>query len=339
MPTFDNYAVTPAKGGYGTPGFQMPSPGSSSSGSSGGGGGNTTNSTSTTNSSSDSQTNLHETSSSNTHTTVKNMDDASLAALDKLIAQLEAGGTSNMLEDRKNRLLAIQNAQSQLSGYSKDAAMADSRGAMDAETARALQQILPSLTRSAEGAGTSKNSMRELMLQNAASNAAQGASVIGLKAAADYGQVSNGVSAILAQLVAMKDPAADALLAALNISKGAVQNTDSTTTNVHDSQSNTHTQGTSTTNGSVTAPAQQQGMTPGFNSGSAGFQMPAASKPAANPSSFNPNDMMSSFGPQYVTPGGSSGLSGVSYGKSNQGISDYLGVSGSNNFANQFTFG
>lgn len=296
---YDNYAATPvANGGV----FQFAAPTTGAKTGSGGGSTTTTNGTSTTNSSQNQTTNTRETNTQNTHSTVKNMTDESLAALDKLIKQLEGGGTDNMLQDRAARLKAIQDAQYQQQGYSKAAAMSDARGAMDAETARALNQILPSITRSAEGAGTSKNSMRALMTQNAASNAAQGAATIGIKAAADYGQVSNGISAILAQLVAMKDPAADALLAALNISKGAVQTTDSTTNSVRDLFSNVHTQGTSTTNSNQvsntvnTAPVQQQGLAPSAFAGS-NFAPSSAVPKISSTSAFKPNDMLMSFGP------------------------------------------
>lgn len=309
---FDNYNTGPKAmlggGGSGSGGTTVGS----------GGGSGSTSSSQTV---SDSHTKTHETEDSHTH--VQNMDDASLAALDKLIAQLEAGGTDNMLVDRANRLAAILSAQTQQAAYSHDAAFRDAQGAMDQETRRVMQSILPQMTRSAEGAGTSQNSLRALLQQQAAQQAAESASAIGLKAATDYGQVSNGISAILAQLVAIKDPAADALLQALGIAKGAVQ--DSTTHTVKDGTSDTHS--TSSTTGSTTNFNNNVGIAPsgggGFSSG--GFNLP--SKPAVSSNNF----MMSASGPLYDT-GGSSGLSGLSFGSSGQSMSNFLGLPNNDGF-------
>lgn len=269
------------------------------------GGGNTTTSTGT--------------STTQTNSTVQNMDDESLAALNTLIAQLQGGGTPEMLADRAARLKAIASAQAQQAAYSKDAAMRDAQGTMDQQTRKVMEQLLPSLTRSAEGAGTSQNALRALLMQKGANEAAESASALGLKAATDYGQVQNGVSSILAQLVSMKDPAADALLAALGIAKGAVQNTNGTSTTT---QSSTGT----ATNPSV-------GIASGnFNSGPVfGTAAPMRANSITN---FNPNDTMSAYG-NFNPSVGISGLSGLSYGTSGQTMGQYLGGS----FADQFTFG
>lgn len=322
---FDNYAATPSSWGGNSLGL----------GSTMFGGGNvggntgpstTTNNSSATNTASDSQTTTHETNTSHTH--VQNMDDASLAALDKLIAQLQSGGTDAMLVDRANRLAAVLSAQQQQAAYSKDAAFKDARGAMDQQTRQIMQSILPQMTRSAEGAGTSQNSLRALLQQQASSQAAEAASTIGLKAASDYGQVANGISSILAQLVAIKDPAADALLSALGIAKGAVQ--DSTTTENKDGWSKTHTTGSSITNGTsttMTNPGMATGISPGGGGSSYGAQSYAPQAPRTT-AAFNPNDMMMSFGPAYSTglSGTNTGSNGFgnSYGESGQGIAGYL---------------
>lgn len=283
-----------------------------------------TNSTTTTNS-----TDINETLSR-----VQNMDDASLAALNKLIAQLEGGGTPEMLADRMNKMAAIATAQQQQQAYSKEAAFADAKGAMDAQTRQVMESLLPSLTRSAEGSGSSRNSMRALLEQQGAQRAAESASVVGLKAATDYGQVQNGISSILAQLVALKDPAADALLSALGIAKGAVQTNNTKTVATHQGVSNTV--GRSVTNTANNAPTSV-GITPGTLGGSGGSGGYSSAPVGAMPRPPAPVPQMSFYG--NFNPSNPGGFTSDIYGSSGQTMADYLGLPPADaSFADQFTF-
>lgn len=155
-------------------------------------------------------------------TNVQNMSSANLAALDKLIAQLMSGGTPQMRAQLQQIAEETAAVRALRGDYSKSAAFGDAQGAMAQAMRQSLEKMLPSLTRAAEGAGTSANAMRALLLQDAATRSSEAASALGLKAAVDYGNISTNASNILAKLATENDPVTQALLGALNIAKGAV---------------------------------------------------------------------------------------------------------------------
>ena len=158
-------------------------------------------------------------------TTTKNMDDASLKALQDLIKSLSTGGS----EDDKRRWQQIQDEilvnQAQRQSYSKEAAFADSSMAAAAQMFKALEQQMPTITAGIDSAGTSGSAMAALLTQNAAEAASRNAAQLQLEAAINYGQISNQASSIVADLLKIDNPATSQLLEALNIAKGAVQET------------------------------------------------------------------------------------------------------------------
>lgn len=200
-----------------------------------------TSSNGTTNSTADS------TSHTNSSTNSVNMDPGSLAALQGLIAQLASGGTDNMKQDRATKVTEIGTLQRDRQGYSKEAAFADAKGLMAQTMRQALEKLMPGINSGSLGAGASQSSMRALLTQKAAENAAENASAQGLTAAVNYGNVSNGISGVLERLIAQQDPAAAALINALNVAKGAV--TSSTTSS--DTTGSVVTNGTTTNNGTT----------------------------------------------------------------------------------------
>jgi hypothetical protein len=166
----------------------------------------------------------------NTASNTQNMDPKSLAALQTLIAQLMGGGTNAMAKDAAARKTEINNVTAQRAGYSKDAAFADAQGLMTQTMRRALEQLVPAISRSAEGAGASQSSLRALLLQDAASKAAESSAAQGLSAAQGYGTISANMSQVLEALTRPDNTVSNALLSALQIAKGAVQNTQGQTT-------------------------------------------------------------------------------------------------------------
>jgi len=171
----------------------------------------------------------------------QNMDAKSLEALNKLIAQLLGGGTAEMGRQSAERAREIQNVTAQRSGYSREAALADAQGAMSQQLRQVMEKLLPSITRAAEGSGTSQNSMRALMLQDAATRAAESSAALGLDAVSKYGNIGATLSGVLEALTRPNDPAAQALLNALNVAKGAVttgtQTSDTSNWGVQNTQS------------------------------------------------------------------------------------------------------
>ena len=187
----------------------------------------------------------------NSKTNTQNMTPSSLAALEALIAQLMSGGTPNMQQDRNTRIGEIGNLQMQRQGYSKEAAFADAKGLMAQQMRMTLEKLMPSINAASLGAGASASSMRALMTQRASENAAENASAAGLGAAVNYGQVSNGMSSVLANLIGQQDPVAAALINALSIAKGAVNNSQTTgteTSNTVSNQTQSNSGGTTNSN-------------------------------------------------------------------------------------------
>jgi hypothetical protein len=207
----------------------------------------------------DSTTTKSGTSTSNQ----QNMTGQSLAALEALIQQLLGGGTPSMRQDKKTKNNEIVNLQQDRDGYSKEAAFADAQGLMAQTMRQALEKLIPSINQGAMGAGASQSSMRALLTQRAAENAAEAAAAQGLGAAVQYGGVANGMSAVIERLLAQQDPAAQALIQALGVAKGAVSNT----VNNYNETSNTSgtTTGTKSTTGFENKNVSYDGAAPTFS--------------------------------------------------------------------------
>lgn len=253
------------------------------------------------------------TTSSATNSRQQNMTPEGLAALNTLIQQLMGGGTQAMADDRARKIQEIQALQGQRAGYSKDNAFGDAQGAMAQQLRAVLDKIMPNLVRASEGAGTSQNSMRALLMQQGANQAAESASSLGLKAAVDYGNISNGTSNILLQLMAQQDPAVGALIQALNISKGSITNTQSTTNGTNQSTTNTTGSTTGTTTGQTSTQTDTAPKTETTTYQPAGM------------SSFSGNNSSSNLGapPSFLS--------------TNQNLLDLL-ASGQSSYTRDFTF-
>ena len=197
------------------------------------------------------------------------MDAASQDALNQLIAQLLGGGTQGQALETAQRQQEIQSVRGQRAGYSREAALADAEGLMSQQLRQVMEKLEPSLTRASEGAGTSQNSMRALMLQDIAARAAESSSVAGIDAVSKYGALGVGLSQVLEALTRPQDTTTQALLNALNIAKGAnVSGSEQTTL---DSSTNTSQQTQQQENKSMnySAPTYATSTTPaGSSSGS-----------------------------------------------------------------------
>lgn len=116
------------------------------------------------------------------------------------------------LDSMNRRTGEIGTVQGLRGAYSKEAAFADAKGAMDQYLQQALQQGNQDLVRMAEGAGASASSLRALMQQDMTLKAAQGASAIGMEAAANYGNIAANYSNVLEALTRPNDVALQYLL-------------------------------------------------------------------------------------------------------------------------------
>lgn len=145
-------------------------------------------------------------------------------ALTLLIQQLLGGGTAEQRAEQVRRAEEVQAVRGQRADYTKGAAFADAAGAQNQQSRLAMEKLIPAIMAAAQGAGTSQNSMRALLMQDAANKAAESAAALGLKASVDYGQIANGQNQVLEALTRPGSPITEALLKALEISKGGLEN-------------------------------------------------------------------------------------------------------------------
>lgn len=230
--------------------------------------------------SSSSMTNQSGSSSTNTTTASQNMDQQSFKALQELISVLQGGGTADMQRANAQRQQEIEANRVARGGYSKEAGFLDAQGAMAQQLRTVLEKLVPTITRAAEGAGTSQNSMRALLTQDAANRAAESSAALGLNAATAYGGLQAQFGSILEKLTQGDDPATKALLDALNIAKGAMTNSQQ--------QSHTTSQGTSSTN---SAQQSTQNQTQNQVRGPVSVSAPAPAEPGIYGFSVTPNEL------------------------------------------------
>jgi len=132
------------------------------------------------------------------------------------------GGTSETRATFANRNQEIAANRNQRSAYSKEAAFNDA-GALSARfTRQLLEEMLPQITRATEASGTSGGAVRGLMAQDAAARVAEAQAALGLQASVQYGQVANQASGILELLTRSNNPTLDALMQAINLARGTV---------------------------------------------------------------------------------------------------------------------
>jgi hypothetical protein len=189
-----------------------------------------------------------------TNQTTQNMTPASLAALEALIRQLMGGGTTEMRQDRATRDAETDQVRNIRSSYSKPNAFIDAEGLMSQQMRRTMEQLIPAISRAAEDAGSSGGALRALLLQDAAQRAAESSSALGAQQAVSYGGIAVNLSQVMENLTRPDDPATAALLSALGIARGAIQNTQGTVV----TNGTQNTTGTTTTNTSGNQTSGQQ---------------------------------------------------------------------------------
>lgn len=161
---------------------------------------------------------------------VQNMTPRSLAALEQLIATMQGGGTLQQKAEIARKKQTQDLIQQMLGQYSSGQAFTDAQGLMALNLQKAMETNMPQIQRSIEGAGTSAGSMQGLLAQNMARDSALAASALGADQAKSYAgttaQLTNQLSGMASSAL---DPVGQQLIAALGIAKGAVSNTQRTT--------------------------------------------------------------------------------------------------------------
>jgi len=149
---------------------------------------------------------------------------SAINALDQLLKTLAEGGTPEQQFMTKARSEEVGRARKQQEGFSKDAAMSDSQALIDKAISDAMRAANPRITAYSEGAGSSKSSMAALLTQEAALKGAVEGAAAGTQLATAYGQLSNQLEGILADLT-KQDPNSPVsqLLQAVIGSKGIIE--------------------------------------------------------------------------------------------------------------------
>lgn len=126
--------------------------------------------------------------------------------------------------DQYNQTLGERNKEigtvrDQRDDYSKQAAFEDSQGAVNAALRQALEKQMIEINRASAGAGASAGSMRALLAQQAARDAAELAATLGIKTATDYGGIAMNASSVLEALTRPDAAGMEALIRALTLAK------------------------------------------------------------------------------------------------------------------------
>jgi hypothetical protein len=184
-----------------------------------------------------------------TDSTTKNFTSSQEAALNALIAQLSRGGTPEIQQQQAQRQALIASTQNQQAQFTKDNAFADAQGLISQQMRRALESMLPSINRAAEAAGSSGGALRALLLQDAASKAAESSAALGVQTATQYGNLGANFAQVLEALTRSDPKATEMLVQALGVSKGGTQTTRGTVNTVGTQTSSTI--GSNVTSGNV----------------------------------------------------------------------------------------
>lgn len=234
---------------------------------------------------------------------VQNMDDGSLDALQKLIAQLGAGGSAENQALANEYIDQLARSRAQEGAYGRGAAFGDAAGAAASQSARALEQIMPTLTAGIDSAGTSGSAMQALLAQRAASDAAGLAAELSLNASVQYGQIKNQALAnttnLLAGMGQIQDATMNQLLSALNIAKGATTKTrervtDITNRTVSERASGRETINTTSSENTLTNNTQRNS---GSTNTSTSTSSPTTSTTVTSPNQVGSGGGITSYGP------------------------------------------
>lgn len=213
----------------------------------------------------------------------------SRGGLNALLAALSGQGAqyTRMQGERNAELAPVRGTRD---AYSKPNAFADAQGAMNAQLQAALEEAMTSINRSASGAGASAGSMRALLADKAAANAASEAARLGLETSISYGNIANNSSSILEALTRGDAGGLNALVSALQLNQSGSSN---------------RTGGSSSSRQSSNKPRAQIGASQPTASGRSGGPAVATFLPSNN------QDASSFFGREGAIGSGPSGMGSV----------------------------
>jgi hypothetical protein len=146
---------------------------------------------------------------------------AAQAKRNKLISQ--AGTNPGILAEGEANKAQLEGSIKQRKGdFSKDSAFADAGNLSSRYMRQLMETLMPQITRAVEASGTSGGAVSGLLAQDAASRVAESQAALGLQTAVQYGQISNQLDQLLAQLAATGNPELGQLIQLLGIAKGSI---------------------------------------------------------------------------------------------------------------------
>lgn len=134
-----------------------------------------------------------------------------------LLIQSLSGAASTVDPNAAARQQTIVDTQNAQQDYSKEAAFTDAAGLINKILADQLAASMPSITKAAEGAGSSSGSMTALLTQKAVTDASTAAASAGAQQAVDYGNIATQNASILELLTRADSTSLTALLDALKL--------------------------------------------------------------------------------------------------------------------------
>lgn len=142
-----------------------------------------------------------------------------LAILMDTIRQMASGGTAEQKAQRAERQTQLESTRGTLGDYTKSAAYGDAADLMAQQLRRSLEQNMPAISKSIQGAGTSASSMQGLLSQKLATESAQSAGALGAEQAKAYGGISAQLQGVLEALTRADPTMQEQLLKALDLTK------------------------------------------------------------------------------------------------------------------------
>ena len=161
--------------------------------------------------------------------TTDNMDLRTRSAYNRLLTQLQGGGTQSQQAGLDEIFALLERSRGLEQQYTPDAARAQAQESMPRYARQLREQIMPTIYGAQEGAGLSGDAITALLGQDQATRVAESAASSELAAIQAYGQLAQGQQGIglAASELLGDDPIQQALQSLLQIGKGSYQETQS----------------------------------------------------------------------------------------------------------------
>lgn len=162
-------------------------------------------------------------SSSNSFSGIANEE--ALQSLLSFISSSGSGGSESFKKQLEDRRKVAEKTSALLEDYSSEKAFSDAEQLMAQQLRVSLEQNMPAISKSIQGAGTSASSMQGLLSQKLANESAQAAGALGAEQAKAYGNIQSNLANTLEALSRINTEGEQNYLKALDLLKVATSST------------------------------------------------------------------------------------------------------------------